>query len=115
MHVSPGKILLGLVMNILCGRSPLYRVEEFFRTRDVTLLLGEDMTAEMLNDDIIGRVLDRVYEYGTWKIFLRDLHTGISGIHRGLLCGSPRYHFGKCVGRVQACTRRPHPHHEGVQ
>lgn len=69
MHVSPGKILLGLVMNILCGRSPLYRVEEFFRTRDVTLLLGEGMTAEMLNDDIIGRVLDRVYAYGTWKIF----------------------------------------------
>src|SRR4030067_43202 len=69
MHVSPGKILLGLVMNILCGRSPLYRVEGVFRTRDVTLLLGEDMTAEMLNDDIIGRVLDRVYEYGTWKIF----------------------------------------------
>ena len=26
-------------------------------------------TAEMLNDDAIGRVLDRIYEYGTWKIF----------------------------------------------
>lgn len=35
MQVSPGKILLGLVMNVLSGRSPLYRVEEFFRTRDV--------------------------------------------------------------------------------
>ena len=69
MQVSPGKILLGLVMNVLSGRSPLYRVEEFFRTRDVTLLLGEDMTAEMLNDDAIGRVLDRIYAYGTWKIF----------------------------------------------
>jgi transposase len=56
-------------MNVLCGRSPLYRVEEFFRIRDVGLLLGEDMTAGMLNDDAIGRVLDRMYEYGTWKIF----------------------------------------------
>lgn len=69
MKASPGQVLLGLVMNVLCGRSPLYRVEEFFRTRDVGLLLGEDMTAGMLNDDAIGRVLDRVYEYGTWKIF----------------------------------------------
>ena len=69
MRVSPGKILLALVMNVLSGRSPLYRVEEFFRTRDVALLLGSDMTVKMLNDDAIGRVLDRIYEYGTWKIF----------------------------------------------
>ena len=69
MHMSPGKVLLGLVMNLLCGRSPLYRVEEFFRSRDVALLLGEDMTAGLLSDDTIGRVLDRVYAYGTWKIF----------------------------------------------
>jgi transposase len=64
MHASPGKVLLGLVMNVLCSRSPLYRVEEFFRIRDVGLILGEDMTAEILNDDAIGRVLDRMYEYG---------------------------------------------------
>lgn len=69
MRVSPGKVLLGLVMNVLSGRSPLYRVEEFFRTRDAALLLGQDITAEMLNDDAIGRVLDRIYAYGTWKIF----------------------------------------------
>jgi len=69
MNVSPGKVILSLVMNVLSGRSPLYRVEEFFRTRDVALLLGEDMRAEMLNDDAIGRVLDRVYGYGTWKLF----------------------------------------------
>ncbi|PIQ44419.1 MAG: transposase [Deltaproteobacteria bacterium CG12_big_fil_rev_8_21_14_0_65_43_10] len=69
MHVSPGQTTLGLVMNVLCGRSPVYRVEEFFRTRDVGLLIGEEISAEMLNDDAIGRALDRIYEYGTWKIF----------------------------------------------
>ena len=37
--------------------------------RDVPLLLGEDMTAEMFNDDAIGRVLDRIHDYGTWKLF----------------------------------------------
>jgi len=69
MHATPGKIVLELVMNVLSSRSPLYRVEEFFRTRDVGLLLGEEMTAGKFNDDAIGRVLDRIYEYGTWKIF----------------------------------------------
>jgi len=69
MRASPGKVILGLIMNVLCGRSPIYRVEEFFSMRDVPLLLGEDIAAEMLNDDAIGRVLDRVYEHGTWKLF----------------------------------------------
>jgi transposase len=69
MHTNPGKIVLGLIMNILCGRSPIYRVQEFFKIRDVQLLLGDGMTAEMLNDDAIGRVLDRIHDYGTWKLF----------------------------------------------
>jgi transposase len=69
MHTGPGTVLLSLVMNLLSGRSPLYRVEEFFSARDVPLLLGEGITPEKLNDDAIGRVLDCVYEYGTWKIF----------------------------------------------
>jgi hypothetical protein len=42
-------------------------VEEFFRTRDVGLLIGEEISAKMLNDDAIGRALERIYEYGTWK------------------------------------------------
>jgi transposase len=89
MRVSPGKVLLGLVMNLLCGRSPLYRVEEFFRSRDVALLLGEAMTAGLLHDDTIGRVLDRVYAYGTWKIFsevcleaFRNFHVDVSVVHQ---------------------------------
>jgi transposase len=89
MHVAPGKVLLGLVMNLLCGRSPLYRVEEFFRSRDVALLLGEEMTAGLLSDDTIGRVLDRVYAYGTWKIFsevcletFRNFHVDASVVHQ---------------------------------
>jgi transposase len=88
MHVSPGQTVLGLVMNVLCGRSPVYRVEEFFRTRDVGLLIGEEINADMLNDDAIGRVLDRIYEYGTWKIFsdvslnaCRKFHVNCSEVH----------------------------------
>jgi transposase len=69
MRVSPGLIVLGLIMNILSTRSPLYLVEEFFEGKDVILLLGESMTAAKFTDDTIGRVLDLIYEYGTWKLF----------------------------------------------
>ena len=89
MHTSPGKIVLGLIMNILCGRSPIYRVEEFFKMRDVPLLLGDGMTAAMFNDDAIGRVLDRIYDYGTWKLFsevciqvFRNFNVDCSIIHQ---------------------------------
>ncbi len=89
MHTSPGKITLGLIMNILCGRSPIYRVEEFFKMRDVPLLLGDGMTAEMFNDDAIGRVLDRIHDYGTWKLFsevciqaFRNFNVDCSIIHQ---------------------------------
>jgi transposase len=67
MRAGAGKIFVGLVMNVLSGRSPLYRVEEFFGSRDAALLLG--LEARSLNDDALGRVLDRIYEYGTWKMF----------------------------------------------
>ena len=67
MRAGAGKIFLGLVMNVLAGRSPLYRVEEFFGSRDAALLLG--LEAGSLNDDALCRVLDRIYEYGTWKMF----------------------------------------------
>jgi len=69
MRVDPRQVLLGLVMNVLCGRAPLYRVEEFYGTRDVELLFGHGLTAQRFNDDVLGRVLDRIYEYGTWKLF----------------------------------------------
>jgi len=39
MHTSPGKILIGLIMNVLCVRSPIYRVEEFFQMRELNGML----------------------------------------------------------------------------
>jgi transposase len=39
----------------------------FFGSRDAALLLG--LEAGSLNNDALGRVLDRIYEYGTWKMF----------------------------------------------
>jgi transposase len=69
MGVKPGTIVLGLVLDTLSGRSPLYRFVEFFEGRDTELLLGERVPASVFNDDTVGRVLDLLFETGTQRIF----------------------------------------------
>jgi transposase len=69
MEVDPGTVVLGLVLDTLSGRSPLYRLEEFFAHQDLKLLLGRALPPQVFNDDNVGRVLDRVYATGTLKIF----------------------------------------------
>jgi len=44
MDVDPGTIFLGLVMDTLSGRTPLYRLDEFFQDQDTELLLGKRIT-----------------------------------------------------------------------
>ncbi len=45
--VSPGQHILALVINTLCGRVPLYRVEKFYEDQDVEGLFG---VAEEIRD-----------------------------------------------------------------
>lgn len=65
MEVSPGRVVLAMILDALTGRSPLFRLEEFFADKDVGLLLGEDIPASKLNDDTAGRVMDRIADVGT--------------------------------------------------
>jgi len=69
MEVSPGKIVKGLILNTLAGRDPLYRVEDFFSHQDTELIVGKGIGASDFTDDNIGRVLDRIFSYGTQKLF----------------------------------------------
>src|SRR5438874_3201930 len=69
MDVDPGTLVLGMILDTLSGRSPLYRLEEFFTHQDTVLLLGKAVAPEVFNDDTVGRVLERLYAVGTMKIF----------------------------------------------
>jgi transposase len=66
--ISPGRIVLALMVDALSGRSPLFRLPQAFAKMDTELLLGEAIPPEKLNDDAVGRVLDRLYEVGTSKV-----------------------------------------------
>ena len=69
MGVDAGTVVLAWVLDTLSGRSPLYRWEEFFAQHDTALLLGKAISPQALNDDTAGRVLDRLYDFGTTRLF----------------------------------------------
>jgi len=69
MELSPGVTVLAMVLDSLSGRSPLYRLKEFFHEQDTELLLGAEVSPEHFCDHNLGRVMDKIYETGTQKIF----------------------------------------------
>jgi hypothetical protein len=68
MEVSPGRIVLAMILDALSGRSPLFRLQEFFAGKDVELLLGESIPLAKLADYTLGRVLERLADAGTNKV-----------------------------------------------
>ena len=69
MELSPGVTVLAMVLDTLSGRTPLYRMEEFFQEKDIELMLGYDVQPELFCDYNIGRVLDKIFETGTQRVF----------------------------------------------
>lgn len=69
MDLSPGITVLAMVLDTLSGRTPLYRLEEFFQEKDTELILGHDCKPELFCDYNLGRVLDKIFDTGTQKVF----------------------------------------------
>ena len=69
--VSFGQSVLAIMLNGmgLAMSKPLYKVEEFLRTKPVNILIGKGIKAKDFNDDTLGRALDAIAEYGTSKMF----------------------------------------------
>src|SRR5437868_5432932 len=48
--IKPGLMVKALVLNVVCGRDPLYRVQSFFEHRPIEVLLGGGVEAKNFND-----------------------------------------------------------------
>jgi transposase len=69
-QVSVGMATVAMVLNGLgFSNRQLYLVPQFFAHKPVEHLLGSGITAEMLNDDCLGRTLDWLYEHDLTKLF----------------------------------------------
>jgi transposase len=69
MEVSVGTIVQGMVLDTLSGRSPLYRLKEFFEHQDTQLLLGQDVDSTSFNDTTVARAMDALFNIGAEKVF----------------------------------------------
>ena len=69
--VSPGVIIKAIILNGLGFVSrPLYLFPQFFQDKPTEHLLGKGIFPQHLNDDKIGRVMDKCYGYGISELFL---------------------------------------------
>jgi transposase len=78
MDLSPGTAILAMVLDTLSGRTPLYRLTEFFEEKDTELLLGSAVEPALFCDTNLGRAMDKIYESGTFKIFSQLAQNAIS-------------------------------------
>jgi transposase len=69
--INTGEVVKAIILNGLGFVSkPLYLFSQFFEDKAIEHLLGSGIKAEDLNDDKIGRVMDKLYKYGLTEIFL---------------------------------------------
>ena len=69
-QVSVGTATVAMILNGLgFSNRQLYLVPQFFANKPIEHLLGAGITAEMLNDDCLGRTLDWLYAHDLTKLF----------------------------------------------
>lgn len=69
--VNPGVVIKAIILNGLgFVARPLYLFPQFFEDKATAHLLGQGIFPEHLNDDKIGRVMDKCYDYGISELFL---------------------------------------------
>ncbi len=69
--ISPGHVVKAMILNGLgFVSSPLYMFSDFFQDKPCEYLIGEGVKAEYLNDDKLGRVMDKLFIKGLTEIFL---------------------------------------------
>jgi transposase len=83
--VSMGQAIKAMVLNGLGFMNrALYLVPHFFQDKPVERLIGEGIEAEHLNDDVLGRALDGIYDYGPERLYTQLASKSVNFL--GLSC-----------------------------
>lgn len=69
-QVTVGQAVKAMVLNGLgFANRRLYLTPHFFANKPTEHLLGEGVTAELLNDDTLGKALDKLHDYGVNELY----------------------------------------------
>lgn len=70
--VTCGEAVVAMVLNTLgFVDRPLYLFPEFMATKPVELLIGEGLSVEWFNDDVLGRTLDKIFLACPESVFMQ--------------------------------------------
>lgn len=68
--ITLGQILKAMVLNGLgFANSRLYLLSQFFENKPLDRLIGPDIKATSLNDDLLGRGLEKFYQFGVTELY----------------------------------------------
>ena len=103
--VSIGTATVAMILNGLgFSNRQLYLVPQYFENKPVEHLLGEGITADMLNDDSLGRTLDWLYEHDVTTIFAGLARPRSSSLRH---CRpEPAYRYDVLLGQWRLCQQR---------
>src|SRR5712691_9322748 len=113
--VSVGQATVAMVLNGLgFSNRQLYLVPQYFENKPVEHLLGEGITADMLNDDCLGRTLDWLYEHDVTTLFAGLARPRPSPLRHS--SATPPYRHHLVLGLWRLCEprggrSRPVSHH----
>ena len=83
--VSLGQLVKAMVLNGLgFANRALYLTPLFFQDKPLERLLGPGIEAAHLNDDALGRALDRIYAYGPSRLYAQVAAQAVQEL--GLVC-----------------------------
>ena len=69
-HLSHSTVIKAMCLNGLgFNESRLYLYGDYFENLPTERLLGEGILPEHINDDVLGRTLDKIYEHGCTELF----------------------------------------------
>jgi len=69
-NLSHSAVIKAMCLNGLgFNESRLYLYSDYFENLPTERLLGEGILPEHINDDVLGRTLDKIYEYGCTELF----------------------------------------------
>jgi len=111
--VSAGEVLKAMILNGLGFVSaPLYLFGRFFEGKPTQHLLGAGIEPRHLNDDKLGRVLDRLYEAGLSSLFVELAGRAISTLG----VGTRRLHLDATSFHLHGHypKQQPHAHQQPV-
>src|SRR2546421_305501 len=103
--VSMGTATVAMTLNGLgFSNRQLYLVPQYFEKKPVERLLGEGITADMLNDDCLGRTLDWLYEHDVTTLFAGLARPRPSSLWH---CGpAPAYRYDFILSEWRLCHQR---------